>query len=184
MITKLFSIASLLLLPQLAQAASPEQSQFALMLFKAACIDHMGQDVETIAQWAKERHMPPMDQDNARKFLNGQDGTVWAATNPIGMFVVALAKPTKCTVLAHEVNTEVLNSAFVKMMEGITRPGVRASKIMDKDFEGQKGTYHQLIYFVGGDKPYGYAFLLGTNPKDFEIQGRITVSPSEKPQAQ
>ncbi len=177
-------VCILLLLPQAAYAATAEQANFALNLFIHACVEHMGQDTDKIAQWAKDQHIPPMDEHNATIFLHGEQGTVWNTTSKFGMFALVLAKPYKCIVLAHEADIDTLTPKFVKMMEGVTRPGVTASKIGEKDITDPKAPgqiYHQIMYFVGNDKPSGYVFLLGTNPTNPEVQARLTLSPSTKP---
>jgi hypothetical protein len=171
------SLLIAVMLAQAAHAASIEQSRFAIQLFKFACIDHMGQSADKMAQWATDLHFVRVNEEDARKFLHGEAGTYWGATNPTGMFVLGFAQPSKCMVLAHEADTEVLATVFINVMEGVTRPGVKATKMSEKDFNGPKGVYHQIIYFVGDDvRTWGYTFILGTNPKDYEVQARLTAT--------
>ncbi len=129
------------------QSLEPElddtRAIYALNLFEATCVSHMG-DWDAISAWVGLEQLPPIDKEMLAILLQGKAGYGWNASGPNGDALLILREDGACSVWARRAAAAQVGIWVRKMME---QPGgLSAELVEDREVDGRGGRYRLLAY--------------------------------------
>jgi hypothetical protein len=172
-------------LPVLADEAS---GNFLLRLFDQVCVPNIGRP-EKIRAWAAARHLETVSAPAALAIFvgDGTKGAAWAVPSSIGSFALSIRGTTQaCAVWASRADTKEVEAGFIRLMEGVRRPGLDVNIESDTTSATASGQARALLYTVWPtsptSQPWGFTFMLVTaerpgGPFQASIQGAVASRP-------
>ncbi len=131
------------------------------------CAPYIGNvsGAESYLQTAGFAHAPT---DFAARILKGAPGSVWLMPPPDRVAVVTQPDGLLCRVYVQGGDVDKEKKYFVRLIDGITTPGVFVTKTSEQDINQEGFTIHYIAYRVGATAPkpgvVDRLFSIGTNP--------------------
>ncbi|MBB5692866.1 NMCC_0638 family (lipo)protein [Muricoccus pecuniae] len=126
-------MAAALLLPPPARAAAPltEETAAAMGSFMQICA-RLLTGGESLAA-AREAGFTPLPADRAAPLLRGAQGEVLAARGGStgALVLILLTRPLACSMRLQRMDVETAEALFVRLAEGVARPGLRVTRAFD-----------------------------------------------------
>jgi hypothetical protein len=118
---------------------------YALNLFGAACMSHLG-DPDWPSAWAGLEQLPPLEQEQLTVLLQGKPGYGWNASGPNGEALLLLRKDGQCSVWAGRATAAQAQAWVDTMMKEAASAGTLAERVEDRLVEGRGGQYRLVAY--------------------------------------
>jgi hypothetical protein len=118
---------------------------YALNLFGAACMSHLGDPDQTSA-WAGLEQFPRIEQDQLAPLLQGRPAYGWNASGPNGEALLILREDGYCSVWARRAVAAQAQAFVDAMMAGAASAGTRAERTDDRMVDGRGGQYRLVAY--------------------------------------
>lgn len=118
---------------------------YALNLFGAACMAHLGDPDQTSA-WAGLEQYPALEQQEVALFLQGKPGAGWNASGPNGEALLLLTPEGQCSVWVRRANALQAHAWVETMMNQASSTETRAERVEDREIEGRGGQYHLVAF--------------------------------------
>jgi hypothetical protein len=152
-------------------APSPaEISRAALVAYGDGCAAHVGHAVE-MNTWAQQNHFVPAPPRVVALFAARAASTAWIVPGPgVSLALVAQQDGLLCHVYAQHADVDLARALFVKLMEGVRRPGLLVEQKQDAEVVRGDRRVRVVAYMVQreqhqpGEAARAFAITLNAAP--------------------
>jgi hypothetical protein len=142
---------------------------FLIGLFNQACVPYRG-NTDKISEFAFEHHFLPITNPAALDVFvgPGEHGKAWQVPSPTHQhFALSIRGTTEaCVVWAQTADAAFVESAFVKEIESIAKPGIEVKKRGEETADTPVGKAKSISYLVWpSDSKKGIEFTLTTSER-------------------
>jgi hypothetical protein len=125
----------------------PLMDDAGIRTFLQACA-HIG-DLSATDSYLRGAGFTPAPQDFAARLLKGGTGDVWLMPLPDRVAIVTQPDGQLCRVYIQGGDADKEEKYFVRIIEGLARPGLSVTKTSDQKISSGKWPTHYLAYRVG-----------------------------------
>lgn len=147
--------------------ASKSPAQLAVHLFTSACVRSLGQ-MDQVEASVRRLPLTQLKEADAKRFLAGATGKVWATRDANGQFAISASEPGTCTVFVRVVDRAELKREFEVWL-----PPSSSSFAAQLVSTEVKDDIESLHYQIRRDGVPFASWLLLTTPGS--MQGMISV---------
>lgn len=153
---------------------------YALNLFGAACMAHLGDPDQTSA-WAGLEQLPALEGEEVARLLQGKPGSGWNASGPNGEALLLLTPEGQCSVWARRAAASEAQAWVETMMKQAASSGTRAERLEDRQIEGRGGVYRLVAFRLSSpDRERQFVVSCTTTESDSEqVLAQIVLKVAE-----
>ncbi len=170
-------------------APNDPAANFVTKLFIDACIPNLGRP-DQVRAWAVARHLPEIRSQAALDVFvgSGDSGAAWAVPSELGQFALSLRGKTQgCAVWARAADPTAVRAYFIRIIDGVKRPGIEVSQLSDTSTATPNGQARSLAYNVTTPGAQGsFVFMLLTAERaggPFQVSIEAAAAPTPPPGA-